>query len=226
MKTERKRGLLKFLNFIFQVMIYLIGGPPRCGKTTIAKKISRSWVSADTIESMIISNTNKKDLNRLFPKSAMRKKTKQSNDIMYNLYSAKEIVRAYIKQSKASWKAIKTMTTCELNEGNDYVIEGHQIHPMLMDELIRKHGKKNIVPLVLTRFDENKIVAGCKKHKAKNDWFIQKTRNKKTFPKMAKMIKIYSEFYEREARKYGIKIINVDVDFLKQLKIAISYLGR
>jgi len=41
-------------------MIYLIGGPPRCGKTNIAKKLSKSWISADTIESMIRENADKK----------------------------------------------------------------------------------------------------------------------------------------------------------------------
>jgi 2-phosphoglycerate kinase len=205
-------------------MIYLIGGPPRCGKTTVAKKLSKSWISADTIESIIASHTNKKDLNRLFPKSVIRKKTKQSNDIMYNSYSAKEIVKLYIKQSKASWKGIETMVACELNEGHNYIIEGHQIHPKLMDSIVKKYGKKNIVSLVLTRFDKDEIVSGCKKHKAKNDWFIQKTKNEDTFYKMAEMIKIYSEFFEKEARKYGIKVINMDDNFSKQLKAVITHL--
>jgi cytidylate kinase len=58
-------------------MIYLIGGAPRCGKTTIAKKLSKklliSWISADTIESMIATNTSSRDIIKLFPKSIIRK---------------------------------------------------------------------------------------------------------------------------------------------------------
>ncbi len=205
-------------------MIYLIGGPPRCGKTTVAKKISKSWISADTIESIVASNTDKQDFARLFPKSVIRKETKQSNDIMYNSYSAKAIVKAYIKQSKASWKAIETMVACELNEGHDYIIEGHQIHPELMNDLVKKYKRKNIVPLSLTRFNKDEIVSGCQKHKAKNDWFIQKTKDKGTFYKIAEMIRVYSEFFEKEANKYGVKIINIDGNFAKQIKEAIHYL--
>lgn len=207
-------------------MIYLIGGSPRCGKTTIAKKLSKSWISADTIESIIRENTNKKDLDKLFPKNVIKKKSKQSNDLMYNSYSEKEIVSVYVGQAKASWKAIETMVDCELNEGHDYVIEGHQIHPKLMDKLVRKHGKKNIVPLILTRFDKNEIVSGCKEHKAKNDWFIQKTKNEETFYKMAEMIKVYSEFFEKEAKKFDIKIINMDGDFIKNLKKTADYFSE
>lgn len=207
-------------------MIYLIAGSPRCGKTTLAKRFSKSWISADTIESMVVRSTNKKDLDRLFPKNAVRKVTKQSNDIMYDSYSAKEISHLYIRQSKATWKAIETMVACELKECHDYVIEGHQIHPRLISKIIKKYGKKNIVALVLTRFNKDEIVAGCKKHRAKNDWFIQKTKNEGTFYKIAGMIKVYSEFFKRESDKYGIRVINMDGDFSEKLKEAVDYIKK
>jgi len=205
-------------------MIYLIGGPPRCGKTTIAKESSKLWISVDTIESVILSNTNKKDLNRLFPKTVVRKKTKQSNDIMYNSYSAKKITNLYKKQSKTSWEAIDTMINRELHEHNDYIIEGHQIHPEFINNIIKKYGGKNIISLVLTRFNLDEIVSGNKKYKVENNWFIQKTKNEYIFYKIAEMIKVYSNYYEKEAKKYGIKIINMDNDFLGQLKKSINYL--
>lgn len=38
-------------------MKYLIGGPPRCGKTTLAKELSSrlgvSWISTDMIDNML-----------------------------------------------------------------------------------------------------------------------------------------------------------------------------
>ena len=40
------------------------------------------------------------------------------------------------------------------------------------------------------------------------------------------MIRVYSEFFEKEARKYGIKIINMDDNFDRQFKKAIHYLGN
>ena len=209
-------------------MIYLIGGSPRCGKTTIAKKLSKdlgiSWMSADTLESVASLYISKKDRATHFPKQEVRKNTKQSNDIMYNKYSAKEITELYIEQSKISFPAIKMVAEVSLIEGHDYIIEGHQIHPKLIREIITKFGKDNIRALVMTRFNIKEIVDGCKKYKAKNDWFIQKTKNKETYNKIANMIGKYSKYFEREARKNKINIVNMDNDFKKQINKAIDYL--
>lgn len=193
-------------------MIYLIGGLPRCGKTTLAKRLGRPWISADTLESIVRVHTKKTDLDRLFPKNVMRRKTKNSNDLMYGAYSATAIAKAYIAQAKASWKAIETVVECEISEGHDYVIEGHQIHPRLVAKLVKKY-KKEIVPLFLIRSDADGIVSGCQKNKAKNDWFLQNTRDKKTYYKIAEMIRVYGEYFEKEAGKYGLKVVNMDGDF-------------
>ena len=201
-------------------MIYLIGGPPRCGKTTLAKRLGRPWISADMLESIVREHTKKTDLDRLFPKNVMRKKTKDSNDLMYGAYSAVAIAKAYIAQAKASWKAIETVVECEISEGYDYVIEGHQIHPKLVAKLMKRYGKE-IAPLFLVRSDIDDIVSGCLKNKAKNDWFLQNTRDKKTYYKIAEMIRVYGEYFEKEAGKYGLKVANMDGDFEgKMAKIA------
>lgn len=209
-------------------MIYLIGGAPRCGKTTIAKKISKDlnipWVSADTLESMVSLYIPKKDIAKHFPKKIVRQKTKQSNDIMYNKYSAKEIVNLYIKQSKITYLAIKMFAEVSLMEGDDYIIEGHQIHPKLIKEIIIKQGKRNVKSIIMTRYDMQDIIEGCKKHKAKNDWFLQKTKNKETYTKIAKMISEYSKYFNREAKKYKINIVNVDNNFNKEIRLAVGLL--
>ncbi len=194
-------------------MIYLIGGPPRCGKTTLAKKLGLPWISADTLEGIVRDYTPKAELDRLFPKNAMRRKLKNSsNDQMYGAYSATAISKAYIAQAKASWKAVESVVASEISEGNDYVIEGHQIHPRLAAKLLKRYGKE-IVPLFLTRSDVQGIVSGCQKNRAKNDWFLQNTRDKATYYKIAEMIRVYGEFFEKEAGKYGLKVVNMDGDF-------------
>lgn len=209
-------------------MIYLIGGAPRCGKTTIAKKLSKTllipWISADTIESIVAANTPSDEVGKLFPKSVIRKKTKQSNDFMYSRYSAKEIRDSYIKQAKSSWKAIDALVDCEIKEGNHYIIEGHQLHPKLIAQIENKYGKKNICSLVITRFDVNEIVKGCLKHKAKNDWFIQKTKDKETYYKIAEMLREYSIFFKRESEKFKIDVLNVDKKFLDQINNGVKVL--
>jgi 2-phosphoglycerate kinase len=207
-------------------MIYLIGGAPRCGKTTIAQKLSKelgiSWIPADAIESMVARYILKGDLPRLFPKSIMRKKTKLSNDLMYGKYSVKEITDAYIKQSRASWKAVKVLTECALHEHHDFIIEGHQIHPQLIFQL--KKEFKNIKGIAIVRTDLKSIVSGALKNSHPNDWFIKKTKKQDTYEKMGLMIKRYSQYFIKESSKYNIEVINTERDFKKQIKLAIKRL--
>jgi 2-phosphoglycerate kinase len=145
---------------------------------------------------------------------------------MYAKYSAKEIKSLYAKQAKSVWKAVDMMINCEIKEGNDFIIEGHQIHPKLIAALTKKYGKQNICSLVITRFDINNIVEGCLKHKAKNDWFIQKTKDSKTYYKIAEMVKEYSNFFNKEAKKYKLSIVNVDTSFMSQINHSVRLLQR
>ena len=79
---------------------------------------------------------------------------------------------------------------------------------------------------VLLRDDIDEIVKGCLKHKAKNDWFIQKTKKKETFYKIAEVLKEYSKFFDVEAKKHKIRSVNIDNNFLKQVNKTVSNLYR
>lgn len=208
-------------------MIYLIGGSPRCGKTMIANKLSKklgiSLMSADTLESIAASYISENERPKLFPKSVMREKTKQSNDEFYALYTSKQITKAYIQQARASWKAIEMMVLASDKEGHDIIIEGHQIHPRLIAKLQRRHPGV-IRAVVLTRFDKKSIVSDSRKNKAKNDWFLQKTSDRSTHYKIAEMITDYSVFFDKEAKNYKIKMFDMDKDFHKQISNVISWL--
>ena len=209
-------------------MIYLIGGAPRCGKSNLAKKLSKylniSFISADTIESIVKINTNKEYLSEKFPKDKIRDKTKNSNDIMYSEYSTSEIKNAYIKQAKVSWESIKKLISIELMKNNDYIIEGHQIHPEFIKQIKNDYNKKKFKSIFLLRDNVDLIVKNCTEYPSKNDWFIDKTKKQETYYKIAKMIKKYSIFFNKEAKKQKIKTINTDKKFKTKLKQAHSHL--
>lgn len=74
-------------------MIYLIGGPPRCGKTTLAKEMSKKlripWVSTDALEVVTRAYVDKGKWQTLYPYSFVRKKGgNRNNDEFYSSYSA------------------------------------------------------------------------------------------------------------------------------------------
>ena len=210
-------------------MIYLIGGAPRCGKTTIAQQLSKRlrvpWISADTLESIVTEYFSDEELDQCLPKRRMRVQTKHSNDLMYSTFTAKQIVNAYRKQAKATQKAIEMLVLVQEQEGQDYIIEGYQVHPALMKKLIKKYGAHHVRAMVVTRFDVEGIVKGCLSHKAKSDWFTQKTKDPATYPKIATMIAQYSRTFEREAKKLGIQTINMDQNFNEQVKEAVRRLA-
>ncbi|MBU3925348.1 AAA family ATPase [Patescibacteria group bacterium] len=211
-------------------MIYLIGGPPKCGKTTLAKKLSKhlgiQWVASDTLQVVAMDYVRKyapKKFDELYPHSAMKGKT---NDETYALISPKKIAKNYIKQAKASYAAIDMFSICEIKDGNDYVIEGYHVTPQLAARLIKKYGHKHFRVLFLVKPDVEKFVRDVKKSSTPNDWILAKTQEKETLHKIAEMVNYYGQFFGQEAKRYKFKVLNMDDDFGGQLKKAIELLTK
>ena len=169
-------------------MIYLIGGPPKCGKTTLAKRLSKSkgipWVSTDTLQCVIKPYMNKKYFSKKFPTNNQRGK---NNDEKYSKYSTNEIVEAYQQQAKTSYQAIDMFTVCEITDGNDFVVEGYHVEPELVADLNSKYPNK-IKSIFLIKTDELKFINDIKKSTTPNDWIIARTNKEETYGKIAKMI--------------------------------------
>jgi len=205
-------------------MIYLIGGPPKCGKTTLAKELSKSlgipWVSTDTLQNVIKPYLNKKDFSKNFPTSNLRGK---NNDEKYLKYSSDEIIDAYKQQAKTSYQAIDMFAICEITDGNDFAIEGYHIEPELVVELNSKYPDK-IKSIFLVKSDKEKFIQDIKKSSTPNDWIITRTKNESTYDKISDMICEYGKFFEEESKKHDFKVLNMDNDFDDQIEKAINYL--
>lgn len=211
-------------------MIYLIGAPPRCGKTTLSKRMSKKykipWISCDTLNSITQEHTPQEEWEKKYPYSFLRKKGKlsRSNDAFYNTYSPKKIISVLEKQAKAVHKAIDITIACEIADGNDYIIEGYHISPGFAHKMIKKYGKQNIRAVFLTKFDENKFAKDVRKSTTPNDWLLVLTKKQETFVKVGIMVSEYSKYFEKEAKKFGLKVFNTDTKFTNQINNAIKYL--
>ncbi len=208
-------------------MIYLIGGPPKCGKTTLAKKMSKQlgipWISADTLQSIGREYSSSLELKNKYPHASMRKGNK-NNDSFYNKYTTPEIIAAYRKQAKATALAIETLILCEITDGNDYIIEGYQITPSLAVKLRKKHGPDKISAIFLSKRDSKEFVRNIKKSTTPNDWILANTKKEKTFEKIADMIGQYSIYFESEAKKSDLNYIDLSQSFEAKLPQAIKIL--
>lgn len=205
-------------------MIYLIGGPPKCGKTTLVKELSKKkgipWVSTDTLQNVVKPYVDQTKLDDLFPSSAQRC---DSNDEKYNKYSVQEIVEAYQSQAKTSYDAIDMFSICEIADGNDFAIEGYHIEPELAVKLQKKYPGK-IKSVFLIRSDIEKILIDIHKSKTPNDWILANTKNEETYQKISQMISEYSAYFEKETDKHACNIFHMDQDFEHQIEEAIAYL--
>ena len=210
-------------------MIYLIGGPPRCGKTTLAKKMLKKlgipWISTDTLENVAGAYMTKEELVKNRPYSGLRRKDgDRNNDTFYSKYSAKKIIGVLKGQAKPIFKAIEMMVVCEIADGNNYIIEGYHIVPSVAARLIKKYGRKNVKAVFITKTDAIKFARDVKKSTTPNDWLLVLTKKEETFLKVGEMISEYSKDFEDEAKKFDLPVFNMDKDFNGQIDNILKYL--
>jgi len=206
-------------------MIYLIGGPPKCGKTTLAKKLAReygvSWISADTLQNIAWAYTPKETHTALFPHRYLRG---ESNDIFYSEYSTQQIVEDYIVQGESTHDAIRMMAETYLTDKDDFIVEGYQVTPEVVDSIFKKFGTEHMRAVFLVKREEQKFVQDVHKSTTPNDWILRKTKDEATYGRIAKMIVEYSYYFEREAKKYGLHVFNMDENFNEQLDAIAKHL--
>ncbi|MFA5127629.1 MAG: hypothetical protein WC457_01320 [Patescibacteria group bacterium] len=210
-------------------MIYLIGAPPRCGKTTLAKKMSKQtkipWISCDTLDSITHAYIPKNQWQKKYPYSSLRKRGgARNNDEFYSMYTPKKIMTVLKKEAETVYGAIDAIVACEIADGNDYIIEGYHIVPEFAKKMINKYGKQNVRAVFLTKFDENKFAVDVHRSTTPNDWLIVLTKKEETFIKVGKMVSLFSHDFEKEANKFGLKSMNMDTRFNEQINLAIKYL--
>jgi len=210
-------------------MIYLIGGPIRCGKTTLAKKFAKfsciPWISTDALEVVTREYVKKSEWERKYPYTFLRRKgAARNNDTFYATYSPKKIILVLKKQAQATKTAIEIFVANEIANGNDYILEGYHLTPQIAHGLINKYGKKNIRAVFLIKNDKNKFAKDVRKSSTPNDWLLVLTKKEGTFLKVGEMVAEFSKYFEAEAKKSGLRVFNMDKGFNQQAHKALKYL--
>jgi len=206
-------------------MIYLIGGAPRCGKTTIAKELSKKfeipWISTDTLESVVMKYVDENKFDDHFPKNVMRRLTNNSNDEMYAKHMPEQIVDAYFKQGKSLAEGIEAFITSEASYNHSYILEGHHIHPELVSRLEKKFPLKSVF---VGREDTAKTLEDIIKNPQENDWVVTKTKDNETYPLIAKMITTFSFEIKKEAEKTGYPYFSMNNNFKETVQSIVKEL--
>lgn len=207
--------------------IYLIWWPPKCGKTTLSKALSWqrgiSYISADTLQNIVLYETSEEEKTVKFPHRELRRKY-SNNDDFYGENSSGEVVKNYKHQAYASHKAIRSIVETYIIEKDSIIVEWYQVTPELVGDLKKEFWEKNIVEIFLVKSDKWLFVENVEKSSTPSDWILEKTSHSCTFDKIAEMIILYWEFFQKEAQKYGFRLLNMDEKFEEKMDYLVKSL--
>jgi 2-phosphoglycerate kinase len=207
-------------------MIYLIGGSPRCGKTTVAERLAKKanipWFPADYLGAVIFQYLSEEEQNKKFPISRIRDE-KPGTDHLYEKHSPAEVVDFYRTQAEAIWPGLRAFIKYAAHDEQAFILEGYQIWPDLLTEL-PEEIKKSIKPIFLYKTNLQEIEAGFKKNTGAGDWLLEKTKDEKTFEKVASMVALYGERTVEDAHKHNMPVVDMDENFEDKIQSVIAAL--
>jgi 2-phosphoglycerate kinase len=207
-------------------MLYLIGGPPRTGKTTLAEALTQRtslpYLSIDHIAQVIIPYIPEPDHATRLPLRVAIQEAAYSNDAFCRQYSPEQAVALYQRQAATVWAGLEHFIKYALNAYHDLIIEGWQIIPSRLRSIVK--GRDHVRVVFLYKLRELDIVSGLKSHTAKNDWVITNTEREDTFHAIAKMISCFGTVIEREAASNDFRAVNTDCDFHATIMQTVEFL--
>lgn len=203
-------------------MVYLIGGPPRSGKTTLAQNLAikkgMPYIPVDYLMSVITPYISEDEAKQKLPLRTIRKETNRSNDILYSEYSSEQIVSLYMHEAETFWPGVENFIKYALYDGHDFIIEGNQLLPHFVQSLIDENNREQIRVVYLYKIDTDDILMGLHANVAKNDWAVNNTKEEKTFLAIAEMISLFGSRIKEECDNYGIETVNMDFDFKQKIE--------
>lgn len=207
-------------------MIYLIGGPPRVGKSTAAKllseKLSVPYLATDDLQKVIRAYVPVEEYPEKLPFHFIEAKAEYNNDQIYATHSTSELVAAYIKQSAFYWTGFKQLITYFLKENRNYIIEGHILHPAFLQELAATDLLKIAY---LYKSDRELVVDGLHKNQAEHDWVLERTTQAETFERLATTLIEYGEYLRGQAQVYELPYFEMSQKFQEKIAEVVEFLA-
>lgn len=189
-------------------MIYLIGGAPRVGKSTIAKRF------AEFIKGRFVSTDELEDPDSQQPSVVFYSDPKK------NALTPGERIKSVKNEAKLIMSDIENIIDKAINKRQNTVIEGVHLFPTYVDIFIRKFGKDKIKVIFIGSTNVELILEGMTKNTVPNNWL--KDFNQEVLRQIAVFIKAFSDYLYKESKKYNLIYKERSYDFQKDIRDVIE----
>ena len=202
---------------------YFIGGAPRTGKTTLARRISQRTklqsTNTDAVRSELrrsILQTTEPDLYYLDSLNAS-----ESNMARLMLDQTNDIIAAADRESKVVWKTVEAFVRTNVKAGHDILVEGVAVLPEFIAKLDIPYSA---VFLGNQSTGHAQIILEyAKTHPG--TWLSKLSPS--TIEAFAHFSNATSVHIEAECKKYGLTYIDMDEKtYERQLTFALSHLKQ
>ena len=188
-------------------MIYFLGGPPRVGKSIIAKTITRKYsinvVSTDSLGAVLENVVDPELEPGLFIVNRFNAMCVEDRiDLMVK--NTTERINYQIEENRAVWKAVEPFVQRERDEGRDVLVEGVAILPELVNQLENVDFR---VVFIGNQGNEHKENIKRSAQEIGHDWM--QDASDKYVEAFAVFVMEMSRYIEREAHMYGFNYIEI-----------------
>jgi 2-phosphoglycerate kinase len=192
-------------------MIFLLGGPPRVGKSIIANEIRQkhavSVMSTDTLGAVLENVLSPESAPDLFVFNKFNKMHMAERVKLITKDPAK-LIDYVRKESHVVWKAVDALIRRENDEGRDVLIEGVAVLPELMSQL---DDIPHRVVFIGNQGENHKENIKKSAEENEHDWI--RDVSDQYISAFAIFVNRMSTYIEQETKKYGFEYIEMDKEF-------------
>jgi 2-phosphoglycerate kinase len=188
-------------------MIYLIGGPPRVGKSIVSRAIAKrrrvSAVSTDSLAAVLESVLGSGAEPRLH---AIEGVGHRCSDVSEGgvAPSSTERMNRLLEECHAVWKAVRPFIGREDEEGRDVLIEGVAVIPALAAELVELDYRA-----VFIGNQGGDCQANIRQGAAANQHDWMRHASDECIAEFADLVSEMSVYLENEAQKHGLPYVEI-----------------
>ena len=201
------------------IMIFLLGGPPRVGKSIISSEIRQkhavSVVSTDTLGAVLENVLSPDAAPDLFVFSKFNEMPMPER-VKLMMMDPAEHINHVRKESHIVWKAVEAFIRKENKEGRDLLVEGVAVLPELMSQL---EDIPHRVVFIGNQGENHKENIKKSAEENEHDWLRGVTDQ--YIGAYAVFVKLMSAYIEQEAKKHGFEYIEMDKELFGDVTEAV-----